>query len=95
MIAGLYKVVGQIKNHWESLKKLEVELPKNKTIEEHEQKLIDSAINDVVEKIIKKYEKNIAPTRIQELRKSISDSVKFIAKSVDQGIEVEIIPPYL
>lgn len=94
-IAMIYLTIRQIKTHRESLKDLKVPSAETKIIEEHEKKLIDNAIEEATDEIIKKHSKKIDANRKNELKTAVNKSIRFIARSIDNGIEIEIIPPYL
>ncbi|MEK6615024.1 MAG: hypothetical protein AABZ32_02765, partial [Bacteroidota bacterium] len=52
-------------------------------------------INKTATEIIKEHGKQIEKGRKKELTTGLKKSIKFIAKSIDNGIEVEVITPYL
>lgn len=94
-IALIYVTIKQIKSHRDALKKLNVPTAETKIVQDHEKKLIDDTIEEAAEEIIKKSNKKIEVGRKNELKTGLNKSIRFIARSIDNGIEVEIIPPYL
>ena len=94
-IAMIYVTIRQIKSHRDSLKDLKVPPAETKVIEDHEKKLIDNAIEEASEEIVKKHSKKIDANRKNELKTAVNKSIRFIARSIDNGIEIEIIPPYI
>lgn len=94
-IAVIYVTIREIKKHREGLKQLKVPASETKAIEEHEKKLIDTGIDEATDEIVKKHSKKADPQRKNELKTAVNKSIRFIARSIDNGIEVEIIPPYL
>lgn len=94
-ISKIYINVQKIRFHRQAL--VELKAPKNETvqIEEHEKKEIENEISKTVTEIFKDHGKQIEKGRKKELKTAMKTSIKFIAKSIDNGIEVEVITPYL
>lgn len=94
-IAVVYLTINEIRKHRKALKELKAPASEQKTIEQHEKQILEQEIKKASTEIMTKYGKGIEQGRKQELNTALSRSIKFIARSVDNGIEVEIIPPYL
>lgn len=92
-IGVIYLTINEIRKHREALKKLKAPSAETKEIEKHEKGIIDDEINKTAEEIISKYEKTIPKGRKDELNTAIVKGMRFIARTIDNGIEVEIIPP--
>lgn len=94
-VSVIYLTIREIKKHRDGLKKLNVPALETKVIEEHEKSLIESTIQETTDEILKKYGKSADQNRKNELRTGLTKGIKFIARSIDNGIEIEIIPPYI
>ncbi|MDX8338274.1 hypothetical protein SLH46_03695 [Draconibacterium sp. IB214405] len=94
-IGVIYLTINEIRKHRLALKKLKAPSSETDAIEKHEKELIDKEIDTTVENIIKPYVKEIEKGRKQELTTGLKKGMRFIARSIDNGIEIEIIPPEL
>lgn len=92
-LATLYKRIIEIRAA--RLKLAELGAPKSEaaTIEKHENSEIEKEIKEIVNQIIKEYSVKIEAGRKNELKNALTGHIKFIAKSLDQGVSVEITPP--
>ncbi len=64
-----------------------------KDIEKHEKDLLQKKSDALTESIINS--SNIEAGRKNELKTNIKIGIRFIAKSLDEGVVIEIIPPYV
>lgn len=94
-IAGLYITINKIREHREALVKLNASKAEIKDIEKHEKERIDEEIDSTVKEIIGKYKESIPTGRENELGTAVNKGMRFIARSIENGIEVEIIPPLI
>lgn len=94
-IGVIYLTINEIRKHRLALKKLKAPSSETDAIEKHEKELIDKEIDSTVDVIIKPFAKKIETGRKQELTTGLKKGMRFIARSIDNGIEIEIIPPEL
>jgi hypothetical protein len=92
-VGVIYLTINEIKKHREALKKLKAPAAEMKDIEKHEKSIIEEEITKTTEEIISKHEKTIPEGRKDELTAAVNKGMRFIARAIDNGIEVEIIPP--
>ncbi|WP_289056151.1 hypothetical protein [Carboxylicivirga marina] len=92
-LATLYKRIIEIRAA--RLKLVELGAPKSEanTIEKHERSEIEKEIKEIVNQVVKEYSAKIETGRKNELKNALTSHVKYIAKSLDKGISVEITPP--
>jgi hypothetical protein len=94
-LVGIYLVIDKVKNHLKGLKKQGVNDKQLKPIEDAQTKQLEEEITKLSKQIIKKYkEKGIEKGRENEIETQLKMGIKYIAKSLEKGVEVEIIPPY-
>lgn len=94
-LVGIYLVIDKVKTHLKGLKKQGVNDKQLKPIEDAQTKQLEEEITKLSKQIIKKYkEKEIAKGRENEIETQLKMGIKYIAKSLEKGVEVEIIPPY-
>jgi len=92
----VYAVISKIKTHIKGLKEQGVDQKQLKPIEESQANKIDEEINKLVDAIIEKHKaEGVDPNRLNELRTQLKKGVAYIAKSLDKGVEIEILPPYI
>lgn len=92
-IGIIYLTINEIRKHREALKKLKAPSIETQEIEKHEKIIIEEEITKTVDEIIAKHEKTIPKNRKEELITAVNKGMRFIARTIDNGIEVEIIPP--
>lgn len=92
-LATLYKRVLEIRTARLKLAELGAPKTESNAIQEHERKLIEKEIKEIVEQIFKEYAVKLESGRKNELKNALTSNIKFIAKSIDSGIAVEITPP--
>lgn len=92
-IATLYKRIIEIR--LARLKLTELGAPKVEisAIEQHESSEIDKEIKVIVNQILKDYSTKLEPGRKNELKTALTSHIKFIAKSIDKGVQIEVTPP--
>lgn len=95
-IVKLYKDIVEIRLAKEKLKKLGVSSGEQKTIEKQEKDYFTKQIDKISLDIIKDFaNKNIEPGRLNEIKIAMKGHVTYIAKCIDNGLTIEIIPPEL
>jgi hypothetical protein len=94
-LVSIYFTIDKVKNHLKGLKKEGVPQKTLKPIEDSQAKKVEEEIDKLAEKIIKTYKvKDLEKGRENELRTQLKHGIKYIAKSLEKGVEIEIIPPY-
>jgi len=94
-LVGIYLVIDKVKTHLKGLKKQGVNDKQLKPIEDAQTKQLEEEISKLSKQIIKKYKvKGIEKGRENEIETQLKMGIKYIAKSLEKGVEVEIIPPY-
>ncbi len=95
-LAALYKKVIEIRDARTKLKSLGAPTPELNAVTKYEKELIDAEIDDIALKLIDQFaSKKIADPRLNEIKIVIKDRVKYLAKSIGNGIVIEINPPEL
>lgn len=95
-IVKLYKDIVEIRLAKEKLKKLGVSSGEQKTIEKQEKDYFTKQIDKISIDIIKDFaSKNIESGRLNEIKIAMKGHVTYIAKCIDNGLTIEIIPPEL
>lgn len=94
-IGVVYLTINEIRKHRKALKELKAPTSEQKAIEKHEHEILEKEMGNASTEIMKRYGKTIEQGRKQELSTALNRGIKFIARSIDNGIEVEIIPPYI
>jgi hypothetical protein len=95
-IVKLYKDIVEIRLAKEKLKKLGVSSGEQKTIEKQEKDYFTKQIDKISLDIIKDFaNKNIEPGRLNEIKIAMKGHVTYIARCIDNGLTIEIIPPEL
>ncbi|MCK6601769.1 MAG: hypothetical protein L6Q77_08085 [Bacteroidetes bacterium] len=92
-LATLYKRILEIRTARLKLEELGAPKSESNAIQEHEKKVIEKEIKEIVEQIFKEHATKLEAGRKNELKNALTSNVKFIAKSIDKGIVVEITPP--
>lgn len=93
-IVKLYKNILEIRNLRSKMNELKFPKSEKDSAKKHESDLIEKELISIKKEIITKYSnKNIKQERINELDNSLLGHLKFIAKSLDDGEIIEIIPP--
>jgi len=94
-LVWIYFTIDKVKNHLKGLKKEGVPQKDLKPIEDSQAKKVEEEIDKLTDKIIKEYKvKDLDKGRENELRTQLKQGIKYIAKTLEKGVEVEIIPPY-
>lgn len=60
---------------------------------EHEEKLLSMTVKEASDAALQDPAKSISPTRLNELTNSIKKDVDFIARSINVGVDVQVLPP--
>jgi len=95
-LVSVYFVIDKVKTHIKGLKKEGVSEKNLKPIEDSQAEKLEEEIEKLIDKIIKEYKiKSLDEGRENELKTQLKKGIKYIAKSIEKGIEVEIIPPYV
>jgi hypothetical protein len=92
-LATLYKRILEIRTARLKLEELGAPKSESNAIQEHEKIVIEKAIKEIVEQIFKEHAARLETGRKNELKNALTSNVKFIAKSIDKGIAIEITPP--
>jgi molybdopterin converting factor small subunit len=94
-LVSTYLIIEKVRNHIKGLKKEGVSQKNLKPIEDSQAEKLEEAVEKLTEKIIKEYKvKDLEKGRENELKTQLKKGIKYIAKSLEKGVEVEIIPPY-
>lgn len=94
-LVSTYLIIEKVKSHINGLKKEGVEQKDLKPIEDSQAEKIEAEIEKLTDKIINDYKlKGLDAGRENELKTQLKKGIKYIAKSLEKGVEVEIIPPY-
>jgi hypothetical protein len=94
-IVQIFKKVTEFQQVKEQLKTLKLNSA-IKSVEKQEKQLVTDGINDLSTEIIKQFAvKKIEEERLNELKIAVNGQLKFIAKCINNGITIEINPPYL
>lgn len=62
---------------------------------EHEESLLEMTVHEAADAALQHGEPNIEEKRLHELKNLIKDDVDFIARSINVGVDVEVLPPPL
>lgn len=94
-LVSTYLIIEKVRNHIKGLKKEGVPQKDLKPIEDSQAEKLEKEVDKLTDKIIKDYKvKNLEKGRENELRTQLKNGIKYIAKSMEKGVELEIIPPY-
>lgn len=94
-LVSTYLIIEKVRNHIKGLKKEGIPQKDLKPIEESQADKLKKEVEKLTDKIIKDYKiKDLEKGRENELRTQLKNGIKYIAKSLEKGVEVEIIPPY-
>jgi hypothetical protein len=95
-ITKLYKNIIEIRIAKEKLKSLGVNSGDQKSIDKSEKDFFNKEIEKISADLIKEFAvKNIENGRLNELKIAMKGHVTYIAKCIDNGITIEVIPPEL
>jgi hypothetical protein len=96
-VIKIYAKIVEIRNAKNKLKELGGLLPsEQKTIEKQEKEILNKEFDKIVQDLIKNYaSKEIEKGRLNELKVAVKGHVIYIAKSIDNGMIIEINPPEL
>jgi len=93
-VVKLYKNIVEIRIAKEKLKELGVSSGEQKTIEKQEKEIFNKEIDKIALDLVKEFaSKSNDSGRINELKIAMKGHVAYIAKCIDNGITIEIIPP--
>tara|TARA_B100002049_G_scaffold7425_1_gene5256 strand:- start:2012 stop:3172 length:1161 start_codon:yes stop_codon:yes gene_type:complete len=94
-LVSIYLIIDKVKNHLIGLKKQGVNDKQLKPIEDAQTKQLEEEISKLAKQIIEKYKEiGLDQGRENEIEAQLKNGIKYIAKSLEKGVEVEIIPPY-
>lgn len=94
-LISMYLMIEKVRNHIKGLKKEGVPQKNLKPIEDSQAERLKKEVDKLTDKIIKDYKgKDLEKGRENELRTQLKNGIKYIAKSMEKGVELEIIPPY-
>lgn len=95
-ILKLYKNILDIRIAKNQLKSLGVKTAEIINIEKSEKEQLENGLNKISNELVKNYaNENIEKGRLNEIKNSLNGQIRYIAKTIDQGIIIEIIPPEL
>lgn len=93
-VVKLYKNIIEIRSAKNKLKSLGISTGEQKAVEKSEKDFFNKEIEKISLDIIKQFAiKSIEDGRLNELKIAIKGHVTYIAKCIDSGLTIEIIPP--
>jgi hypothetical protein len=94
-LVGAFIAVSQVRKVREEMEKNNYPKKMITDATEHEQGLLKNAVQEATDAALKACSQSLEPTRINELKTAIKLDVHFIAKSINEGVDVEVSPPLL
>ncbi|MEZ4911177.1 MAG: hypothetical protein R2774_09990 [Saprospiraceae bacterium] len=95
-LVTIYLAVDKVRTHLAGLKENGIPDKDLKPIEDSQSKFLESEIDKLASELVKKMkDEGLDDGREKELKVQLKNGIKYIAKSLEKGVEVEIIPPYL
>lgn len=93
-LVGVYESIKKVRKYAKGLKEEGIKDKTVKEIEKQEAELLTSNMDKLVEELMK--ESTIKDKgRENEIRTALKKSLTYIAKSIDKGVQIELIPPYV
>lgn len=94
-LVKVYMNIEKIRKHRKELEKLGIPKSESDTIKNQEKEIIKDNYEQIKNELIEKYKEDLDPGRINEFNMALMSGIKFIARTIDNGIELEIIPPQI
>ncbi|MEL6719214.1 MAG: hypothetical protein AAFO82_06690 [Bacteroidota bacterium] len=95
-LVTVYLTVDKVRTHLKGLKEGGIPDKDLKPIEDSQSKILESEIDKLATELVEKMKvEGLDDGREKELKVQLKNGIKYIAKSLEKGVEVEIIPPYL
>jgi hypothetical protein len=92
-VVRIYLSVLQIRKLRGELKNNQVPSEALKSVEEYEKKHTAQELEKLGDELFKEYRKKADKTRDKELRALLGNSLIYLAKRIDQGVNIEVTPP--
>jgi|GEM_PF-1589933 len=93
-VCTLYKRILEIRETREKLKTLGVPKSEEEAVKKHEKEIYSKEIDAITTDLLKQFAaKKIEEGRLNELKVAVKGHLNYIAKTVDKGLVIEIIPP--
>ncbi len=94
-LVKVYMNIDKIRKHRKELEKLGIPKSESDSIKKQEKEIIKNGYEQTKDDLIEKYKENLDEGRINEINTALMTGIKFVARTIDSGIEVEIIPPQI
>ena len=94
-VLDLYKKILDIQKARKELERLGAPVEESQRVKEHEKKLVEDSIAGLAKELMARAETTVPPGRKGELENHLTISIRYMARFVDQGgdVEVTVAPP--
>ena len=94
-LVKVYLNIDKIRKHRKELEKLGIKKSESEIIKKQEKEIIKNNFEQTKNELIAKYKENLDEGRVNEISTALMSGIKFVARTINNGIEIEIIPPQL